>query len=500
MSGGVRALLGFALLCFVTGALIVAFSTTGGADAVFQSILARAAESLTSGNWLILTKATGFMLVLALVSTAAEVLSRVVSEPKELDFNQLSTTSVPEAVEETRQRLGECVSGKNPNIVVALEELMRGAAKIQASDLHLSPTTSGMVVTYRLQGRLIRVGEIEASLSGALATRVKVLARLDTHIRGKPQDGRLVMTIDGVTMQARVSTLPTENGERLVLRIVHGGASVPLLEDLGFQEDTRRAVVELLARPQGVIFVTGPVGSGKTTTLYSFLQHISRTRGKTTSLVTLEDPIELELPFATQTQMNARTGINFAGTLRSVLRQDPNVLMVGEIRDRETAEIAAQAGLTGHMILTTVHADNAIGPFARLMEMGVEPYVLTGGTLASISQRLVRLLCTHCRQPTPPNERIVERFKNHGIVLPEDTYYEPLGCTFCENEGFTGRAPIVELVAMDDKLRDAINARESGKVLYEIAIAQGLTTILEDGLGRARHGETSLSEVLRVIG
>jgi general secretion pathway protein E len=257
---------------------------------------------------------------------------------------------------------------------------------------------------------------------------------------------------------------------------------------------------DVLARPQGLFFVTAPVGSGKTTTLYGAMSYITATRGSTTSMVTLEDPIELELPFATQTQMHPKAGMTFASTLRSVLRQDPNVLMLGEIRDHETADIAMQAGLTGHLILTTVHGDSAAGPFARIIDMSVEPFIIASATIGCLSQRLVRTLCMNCRKESVPEPLIVERFARHGIELPPGPYFEPVGCDYCEGLGFTGRRPIAELLVVDAGMRKAVSERRTTKELFDLAVKSGVTSLLLDGLGRAREGETSLSEALRVAG
>jgi general secretion pathway protein E len=216
--------------------------------------------------------------------------------------------------------------------------------------------------------------------------------------------------------------------------------------------------------------------------------------------VTLEDPIELELPFATQTQMHPKAGMTFASVLRSVLRQDPNVLMVGEIRDHETADIAMQAGLTGHLILTTVHGDSAAGPFARIIDMNVEPFIIASASIGCLSQRLVRTLCMHCRKEAAPEPIIVERFQKHGVTLPEGKYFEPKGCDYCEGLGFTGRRPIAELLVVDATIRSAIGKRSTTKDLHDLATSQGMTSILRDGLACALSGDTSLSEVLRVAG
>jgi general secretion pathway protein E len=285
-----------------------------------------------------------------------------------------------------------------------------------------------------------------------------------------------------------------------VLRLVRGSTRVPRLDGLGFSPEVASQLRQLLSKPQGLLFVTGPVGSGKTTTLYSLLEHISETRGRTTTLVSLEDPIEIELGFATQTQMHRKAGMTFASVLRSVLRQDPNVLMVGEVRDQETAEIAMQAGLTGHLILTTVHGEGATGPFARLIDMGIEPFVLASATLGSLSQRLVRTLCTACRRQVDPDPLHRERFARLGVEIAAGTYYEPVGCPFCEQQGFTGRTPIAELLVMDGPLRESVNARVPSADLYQQAVRIGMTPLIRDGLVRAEQGMTSLGEVLRVAG
>jgi general secretion pathway protein E len=381
-----------------------------------------------------------------------------------------------------------------------VQELMRGAMAVRASDIHFSPLAAGLQVTYRVHGTLHEVTTIKNELAGRVVNRIKVMSRLDLHVRANPQDGRLVTRIGTQTVEARVSTLPTEGGERVVLRLVRGGRGVPQLESLGFSPAVTSNLQQLLSRPQGLIFVTGPVGSGKTTTLYAALDHIARSRGTTTSLVTLEDPIELELPFATQTQMNTKTGMTFASVLRSVLRQDPNVLMLGEIRDPETADIAMQAALTGHLILTTVHADGAAGPFARLIDMKIEPFLLASGTIGSLSQRLVRTLCTACRLPAEPEPIHRERFQRLGVTLPEQIYYEPKGCELCEMQGFVGRAPISELLVMNGTLRDIVHQSLPTDSIRQAAIQQGMVPVLLDGLRLAQAGDTSLTEVLRVAG
>ena len=494
-------LFGFALVCAIIGAAVVAtWSDATELGGIWADIRARFVAAFADGAWRWLARATVAAVAAAVVLTIAEGVLSIRRAPRDPKFDEVHAASVREATREVRRRIQELTGGAKPNVVAAFDELVRGAISVSASDIHMSPTPAGFKLTYRVHGTLHDVALLDISVAPPLATRVKVLARLDTYVRNAPQDGRLVMNTKDGTIEARVSTLPTEGGERIVLRLVRGSRSVPEIEGLGFSKETTECLRDILSRPQGMFFVTGPVGSGKTTTLYASMQHIAKTRGSTTSMVTLEDPIELELPFATQTQMHARTGMTFAGTLRSVLRQDPNVLMVGEIRDKETAEIAMQAGLTGHLILTTVHGEGAAGPFARLMDMNVEPFVLASATVGSLSQRLVRTLCTACRKEAEPEPIQVERFAKHNIVLPQGPFYEHVGCDFCEGEGFTGQAPIAEVLVVNATIREAINDQRTTAELHDLAVAEGMVGLLRDGLSRVQRGETSLAEVLRVAG
>ncbi len=499
MDAAARRLGWFALfLAFV--AVAVLSVTAPGTGSVTTYVWNESRAAFASGSWHWLIGACGVAIALAVVTALAEIAVAPRAASSRVELGSIEGGSLREALVEIRKRIQDAAGGARVDVVGGFDQLLRGAVSLSASDIHISPTPSGLKLTYRVHGTLHDVATLPLEVGAPLATRVKVLARLDTYVHGAPQDGRLVVDVDGGSVEARVSTLPTEIGERIVLRLVRGSRTVPDLDALGFGGQVQEGLKSVLARPQGLLFVTGPVGSGKTTTLYSSLKHIAGTRGRTTSLVTLEDPIELELPFATQTQMHPRAGMTFASVLRSVLRQDPNVLMVGEIRDRETADIAMQAGLTGHLILTTVHGESAAGPFARLIDMGVEPFVLASATVGCLSQRLVRTLCTACRREAQPEPLIVERFMAQGVVLSPARYYEPVGCDFCEGQGFTGRLPIGELLVVDTKLRALVNERHATRELYDAAVAEGMTPILRDGLSRAERGETSLAEVLRVVG
>ncbi len=501
MSSTAQRLFAFALVGVMVGAAVIAaWSDAASADAVWLQIVARFEGAFAEGAWRWLARATAITTGLAVALTLLELVSSVRREAREPEFRDAGATNVRDAVTEVRRRLLALTEGSKPNVVATFNELLRGAVGVSASDVHLSPTAAGLKLTYRVQGVLHDVAMLDANLAALLATRVKVLARLDTYVRTSPQDGRLAVSLDGKSIEARVSTLPTEGGERVVLRLVRGSLAIPELDALGFSETTVTRLREVLARPQGLFFVTGPVGCGKTTTLYAALQHIAKSRGSTTSLVTLEDPVELELPFATQTQMHARSGMTFAGALRSVLRQDPNVLMIGEIRDKETAEIATQAGLTGHLILTTVHGEGAAGPFARLMDMGIEPFAIASATLGAMSQRLVRTLCTACRRQAAPDPIVEERFGKLGIVLPQGAFYDAVGCDFCEGEGFAGQAPISEVLIVEGAVRAAVNAQKTTEEIQSLAVAEGMVPLVREGMMLAQRGETTLAEVLRVAG
>jgi general secretion pathway protein E len=475
---------------------------TGDATAAgrLASLVGVFGAAFSGGMWAWMLRAAGVSVALAVgLSTAEAIVNRVRLTPR-VRYDALSGTNVRERVAEVKARVDALVSRSKPDAIGAFDELVRGAISVQASDIHMSPSPQGFKLTYRVHGTLNDVMTVPLAVAPLLTTRVKVLARLDTYVRGFPQDGRLVITVDGKLVEARVSTLPTETGERIVLRFVRGALDVPDLDSLGLSPKVIEGLKALLARPQGILFLTAPVGSGKTTTLYAAMGYIATTRGSTTSLVTLEDPIELELPFATQTQMHPKAGMTFASTLRSVLRQDPNVLMVGEIRDHETADITMQAGLTGHLILTTVHGDSAAGPFARIIDMRVEPFIIASASIGCLSQRLVRTLCIHCRKEAEPDAFIKERFAALGAPIPPGTYFEPVGCEYCEGLGFTGRTPIAELLTVEAELRGAIGQRRTTKELHDIATQHGMVPIVQDGLARAFDGDTSLAEVIRVAG
>lgn len=419
--------------------------------------------------------------------------------PRSEDLGPLVSGELREVLVEVRERVRALTLEPEVSPPTILDELLRGALKAEASDIHISPGGGEAHITYRVHGTLYAMATVTAAAAQALAIRIKVLSQLETYGR-RPQDGRLRHVIDGSPLEARVSALPADTGERIVLRLVRGTRKVPQLPELGLHENTATRLAEILSKSEGILFVSGPVGSGKTTTLYSALGHIKDSRGGTTAVVSIEDPIELKLPFLTQIQVNPKVGMGFAQVLRSVLRQDPNVLMIGEVRDQETAEIALQAGLTGHLILTTIHVESAAGTFARLLDMQVAPFVAASATLGCLSQRLVRTLCTHCREPEQPAGLLSERLGRLGVKLEESTYYEARGCAYCDGQGYSGRTPIAELLVVNAEIRKLVLDQRPTEEIAHAFRREGGETLLDAGVALARAGVTSLREVVRVVG
>jgi general secretion pathway protein E len=335
------------------------------------------------------------------------------------------------------------------------------------------------------------VVEPRRGLHAAMVSRIKVMASLDIAEKRLPQDGRIALRIAGRPIDVRVSTIPTANGERVVLRLLDKQAGRLTLDSLGMDARTRDQIDALVQQPHGIFLVTGPTGSGKTTTLYAALSRLDR---KTRNIMTVEDPIEYELDGVGQTQVNAKIEMSFARALRAILRQDPDVVMIGEIRDLETAQIAVQASLTGHLVLATLHTNDAPGAVTRLVDMGIEPYLLSSTLVGALAQRLVRKLCPACRQPHEPDAAERGAF---GGDAPE-RLYKPAGCGACNFTGFKGRTGIYELLTVDEPLRKLIHDSGDERDIRDQAVAGGMLRLREDGLRWVRDGVTSLDEVLRV--
>ncbi len=362
-------------------------------------------------------------------------------------------------------------------IIRMINALLTQASRDGASDIHIEPFEGYSVVRFRVDGTLRDVVRPRRELHAALISRIKILAQLDIAEKRLPQDGRIALRIGGRPIDVRVSTLPTGHGERAVLRLLDKEAGRLDLGKLGMGGETLARFDKLVHQPHGIVLVTGPTGSGKTTTLYAALGRLDST---TTNILTVEDPIEYDLDGVGQTQVNARIDMTFAKALRSILRQDPDVIMIGEIRDLETAQIAVQASLTGHLVLATLHTNDAVSAITRLIDMGIEPFLLSSSLLGVVGQRLVRKLCPQCRQPDPVSKA-----------------WRAVGCLACNKTGFTGRTGIYELLAVDDEIRSQIHKSAPESEIRTVAVSGGMFSMREDGQRWVQAGVTSPEEVLR---
>jgi general secretion pathway protein E len=375
-------------------------------------------------------------------------------------------------------------------VVRAVNALIARAVEALASDIHIEPTDDSLKIRLRIDGALTDEESLPAHLKAAFVSRIKVMAGLNIAERRLPQDGRLRLAVRGHEIDLRVATSPTIHGESVVLRILDR-SNLPLdFASLGFDGDNLAKYLSVLRRPHGIVLVTGPTGSGKTTTLYASLAVMNTVERK---ILTIEDPIEYRLAGTNQTQVNPQIGLTFATALRSFLRQDPDVMMVGEIRDLETAQVAVQAALTGHTILSTLHTNSAAAAVTRLLDMGVEPFLITSTLNAVLAQRLVRRLCPKCRQVFTPTAKMFEALGVDGDGC--ERLWRPVGCDACGQTGYRGRIAILELLVTDEEVERLVLARAEAR---DIQAATGMRTMLEDGLVKARFGLTTLEEVLRV--
>lgn len=378
-------------------------------------------------------------------------------------------------------------------IIRLINALLTQAIKQKASDIHLETYENRMLVRNRVDGVLHPVLEIQRTVAPFIISRIKVMAKLDIAEKRIPQDGRIALRIGGHNVDVRVSTLPSNHGERIVLRILDQHAAALNLNALGMPSQNLSTLRKMIAEPHGIILVTGPTGSGKTTSLYAMLTELNEA---TRNILTIEDPIEYDLHGIGQTQVNTKVNMSFAKGLRAILRQDPDIVMIGEIRDLETAEIAIQASLTGHLVLSTLHTNTALGALTRLQDMGIEPFLIASSLVGLIAQRLVRKLCEHCkieRQLTEEEAQLLQK-----ITTPnQQSLYHPQGCEHCNQLGYQGRTGIYELIPISDELQHKIHRQESIQTLEEF-LRPNIPSIQEDGFKRVVAGDTSLAEVLRV--
>jgi type II secretory ATPase GspE/PulE/Tfp pilus assembly ATPase PilB-like protein/CheY-like chemotaxis protein len=384
---------------------------------------------------------------------------------------------------------------KLPPIVRLVNLMLSDAARSGASDVHIEPQESSVLVRQRVDGMLREVLTIPLHLRDQTISRIKIISGMDIAERRKPQDGRSRLRFEGRRIDLRVSTLPTQFGEKVVIRLLNSDRSAIPIEQLGMGEKALSTVRSFLARPQGIILVTGPTGSGKTSTLYAALNAV---KSSSNNIVTLEDPIEIQVPGVNQMQINPRAGLTFASGLRSILRQDPNVVLVGEIRDQETAEIALQAAQTGHLLLSTVHTNNAPATVTRLFDLGIQPFVVAASLVGVVAQRLVRRVCPSCATPQAPTPDLLERLG--GTSLPaHGRWLTSRGCEQCGGSGFKGRVAVHEILEVNDTVRELISSHAPEHALRDAVRRNGMRTLLEDSIDKAAQGLTTLEEVLRVV-
>ncbi|MBI3090240.1 MAG: type II secretion system ATPase GspE [Candidatus Tectomicrobia bacterium] len=380
-------------------------------------------------------------------------------------------------------------------VIRLVNHLITRAVEVGASDIHIEPFENGLFVRYRIDGILQDTEAPPARLQAAIISRVKIMARLNIAERRLPQDGRIRVRVAGREIDLRVSTVPTLYGESLVMRILDRSSIVVDLNHLGFLPDTLKQLEGLIRRPHGIILVTGPTGSGKTTTLYGALEKINTPEKK---IITIEDPVEYQLNGVNQIHVKPQIGLTFANGLRSIVRQDPDVIMVGEIRDAETASIAIESALTGHLVLSTLHTNDSAGAITRLLDMGVEHFLVASSVVGIMAQRLVRLLCRDCRRADPPESASLSALGMPMEELAGAQMYQPNGCEACSHTGYRGRIGIFEMLLMTDEIRDLILQKTSSQIIKQCAMRHGMRLLRQDGWLKVKAGLTSIAEVLRV--
>jgi general secretion pathway protein E len=396
-------------------------------------------------------------------------------------------------IEEDESHLRDMAS--EAPIIRLVNRLIADAVEIGASDIHFEPYEGEFKVRYRIDGVLSDVESPPTQFQAAIISRVKLMAKLDISERRLPQDGRIKLKIRDKEVDFRVSTVPTLFGESLVMRILNRQNLLIELQELGFPHDILEQYIRLVSQPYGMILVTGPTGSGKTSTLYATLSRLNSAENK---IITLEDPVEYQLIGINQIQVNPKIELSFASGLRSIVRQDPDTILVGEIRDRETADTAIQSALTGHLLFSTLHTNDAAGAVSRLLDMGVESFLLSSTLLGILAQRLVRIICKECKTEIKPDDRLIDSLQPEPEEIEGVHFYEGRGCEACRFTGFKGRTGIFEYIAIDDDFRNMINRRASADQIRALALKKGCSNLRQDGWQKIRQGITTVSEVIRV--
>jgi len=427
-------------------------------------------------------------------ASVTEQVEGVIKEFEEGDIN-LTAGDVSEDDEDVSIEHLRELSEEAPVIKLANLIISRGIQD-GASDIHIEPQKDVVRVRLRIDGILHEVMQIPKKVQASLISRFKILAEMDIATKRTPQDGRITAVIDGKQYDLRVSTLPSVFGEKIVLRVLDKSAISIGLHKLGLLPETLERFENLISRTYGIILVTGPTGSGKSTTLYSVL---SKLNSGEKNILTIEDPVEYEVPGLTQVQINPRAGLTFAAGLRTMLRQDPDIAMVGEIRDAETATIATEAALTGHLVLSTLHTNDAPGALTRLVDMGIEPFLIASSVIGVMAQRLVRLVCPKCKEQYQPPRDAIKRLGIEVDGNTKVTFYRGRGCDHCRGMGYKGRIGVYELLIVNDRIRDLVLQKASSHLIREAAIESGMKTLKDDAIAKILLGQTTLEECLRVI-
>ena len=380
-------------------------------------------------------------------------------------------------------------------IVQLVDNIIENSAKYRASDIHIETRETDIRVRFRIDGKLVDFQKLPVSIATPLTSRIKIMANMDIAESRRPQDGRILFDMNNDRLDLRVSTYPTLYGEKSVLRLLNISDAMHDLDGLGFEKGILKRFEDMLIGGEGIILVSGPTGSGKTTTLYSTLNKMDN---PDVNIVTIEDPIEYDLDNINQAQVNRRSGVTFASALRAILRQDPDIIMVGEVRDEETVELAIRAALTGHLVFSTIHTNDSAAGFTRLLNWGMEPFLITSTVKGILAQRLVRKLCKECRKKHMVEPSELEQF---GLEVDEPMeFYKSVGCLSCRNTGYQGRVGLFELIRMNNEIADLVMEQKPGHVIRQKAIEAGMFSLLHDGLIKAQRGDTSLQEILETLG
>lgn len=405
----------------------------------------------------------------------------------------LADLGVDDPGEEDLEHLKDLAS--EAPVIKMVNLIMQRAIETRASDIHIEPFEQSLKVRLRVDGVLKEIDAPSVKSTAAVISRIKIMAKLNIAERRLPQDGRIKVQMLGKELDLRVSTIPTMYGESVVIRLLDKETTVLDFVELGFSGNHLQQFIDVLSQPHGIILITGPTGSGKSTTMYAALKQLNTAERK---IITVEDPVEYQMEGVNQIQAKPQIGLTFASALRSIVRQDPDVIMIGEMRDLETARIAVQSALTGHLVLSTLHTNDAAGGVTRLLDMGLEEYLLTSTVNGILAQRLVRKLCPACKQAYTPPQDIIDGMRLRRFAKGEIILYQPVGCPSCGGLGYRGRLAIIEFLQMTDPLRKLIMAHEEAGAIQRLAIEQGMSTMFENGLVKALQGITTLEEVLRV--